>query len=374
MAALPLVAAGAGVVGTLAQIRQQQQAASRQNTSIAMQQNSVYASQRIRLSDIYTQRQLLLGTYQVEAQSRLASFVQQRNSLRLALLQNKASFVQQSDALQQQQNAQSDEVSYARNNAIVAADAKKTGGDAELYAALGDSAQVEAQNAASNTQAAQSVQQARQQINSALSAITSGPGRTSGIIKNVLSKDVIQAGLEQLVASQQITAQQAQQLALSRDFNNFVSSLADFELQGNMGELSRAMSEQQEQFAGGQRLLDSQYNTGARVTGLSLQALPLSANLAEQTARANYLIADNNLRSTVPLTISEGNSTIAALQAQRAQSPSLLSSLGALTSASAPLLGYFMNQRSSVPAPINYSQPPVYQQVQDIPNPVPIYG
>ena len=65
MAAVPIISAGVGIVGTIAGISQQNAAASRQNAAIATQQQASLEAEKIRVANINLQKEFLLQSYQL---------------------------------------------------------------------------------------------------------------------------------------------------------------------------------------------------------------------------------------------------------------------------------------------------------------------
>ena len=71
MAAIPAIAAGAGIIGTIVSIREQNAAARRQNTAINYQMGAAYSSEAARLLSIRVQRDLLAKQYAQQSQQRM---------------------------------------------------------------------------------------------------------------------------------------------------------------------------------------------------------------------------------------------------------------------------------------------------------------
>lgn len=342
MAAIPVIAAGAGIIGTVAGIREQNAAARRTNTANNFMMGASYSSEAARLLAVRTQRQLLSNQYRLQSEQRMTDMQSSVLSYRQELASNQLATAL---GLDQMTSARSDAEGQfvARENA--AAELR------DQYTQQGQSAQIEgqseavaAQDAARQAASSPELRQAMSQYND-LRGQTDGATATAGSLEGTLNP-YIEEAIAQLQQSQSLSAGAQDALRNSTEFRNIMNQLGQFAQQS---ELSRTASERAsmgDSLRVSERAFRREQGQRGMQLAEGLNNVPISAFIDQLQGAKDYRLADYGLLSGVPAIAAAGFAERSALAANRAQPSGFISSLAAIGQSSVPLISTLMQQRA----------------------------
>lgn len=347
---VPIISAAVGVAGTVSGIQSQNAQVQAQNNAISAQISANEQSEQIRRMQADVQRQLINDQYETQRIANHNAFVSERNDLRSLSRQSKTAQrgqIQQLN-LQEQQgqlqaesalaqvNAQQRQVEQGINETTIAT-------LNQLSSALGEIQ--DPTNEIENL--ANQVESATAQI----LATSGGRGRTSAAQRGP-NQQLIDETLQAISRGEEITAQVAQQLVDTEEFNNLIRQISNTSTGLNTLGIAQQQQALEQNVDFGRQSARLQGQAYRDQINISKDLSRLNKQLTNEQARLNKQLAQGSLITGQALTASQTAAQNAQLASQQVQGPGLISSIGGITNSLLPLAGLFGTSSTTTQQPV----------------------
>ena len=343
--AVPIVGAAVGVASTVNSISQQNAQVRAQNAAISSQISANEQQEQIRRMQADVQRQIIRDQYQVDKIARQTSFQEERQNLRSLARQSRTQQRAQITGLnlQEQESQLQTDAAQAQIDASLAQTGQFT--DENTIATLNSLSQALGQIENPTPR----LEELSRQVESATAevlATAGGQGRSSNIARGP-NDQLIQETLEAISRGQTISAEVAQELVRTEEFNNIIRQIAN-----TQAGLETAIINQRNQATGENIQLARE---GARLEGRAFRQQTrgaqrmnrLTRRIGNEQARTNRAVSEANLITGLALGEAQTAASTAQLSSQRVSGTGAIGTIAGLTQTLAPLAGLIGTSSSS---------------------------